>query len=606
MIWQYINSKSKTRSGIGDLAIEPDDPKSDLTNDNAAKAEILSNFFNRVVTREPDDEVPYIPPKEIHQNMLPLIITENTVAKLLRILKVDKSPGPDQMQPKYLSLIAPTIAKPLAKIFQKSIEDRALPRAWKRARVSAIYKKGKKSHPGNYRPVSLTSIICKVMESLVREHIIKFMQDNKLFSSNQYDFITGRSTVLQLLTVLDKWTEALDRGLTIDCIYIDFQKAFDTVPHKRLIRKLRSYGITEDIIGWIQSFTTGRIQQVVVGNECSSWTPVTSGIPQGSVLGPLLFVIYINDLPNSVCSEAFLFADDTKIFRIIESENDRQELQKDLEKMMDWSAKWLLTFHPDKCKHMHITRNVNEIAERTYSLSPHQKLEVIREEKDIGVYIDHNLSFDKHISAICNKANSMFAVLRRSFQFIDKETFVPLYKTLVRTHLDYASPVYNPYKVKHIEQLEAVQRRATQQIPGMKGKSYCKRLRALNLPTLSYRRIRGDMIEIYKIIKEIYDSNATKFIKLWKDMAQRQGPSGNPNKMFTQRAKYNIRKLSFAPRTAAMWNSLPKEVANAPTVNIFKNRLDKLCDKEDIRFEYRAEISMGYRAPDEEFGIEDC
>ena len=169
---------------------------------------------------------------------------------------------------------------------------------------------------------------------------------------------------------------------------------------------------------------------------------------------------------------------------------------------MDWSAKWLLTFHPDKCKHMHITRNVNEIAERTYSLSPHQKLEVIREEKDIGVYIDHNLSFDKHISAISNKANSMFAVLRRSFQFIDKETFVPLYKTLVRTHLDYASPVYNPYKVKHIEQLEAVQRRATRQIPGMTGKSYCERLRALNLPTLSYRRIRGDMTEIYKIIKK--------------------------------------------------------------------------------------------------------
>ena len=160
--------------------------------------------------------------------------------------------------------------------------------------------------------------------------------------------------------------------------------------------------------------------------------------------------------------------------------------------------------------------------------------------------------------------------------------------------------------VKHIEQLEAVQRRATRQIPGMKGKSYCERLRVLNLPTLSYRRIRGDMIEIYKIIKEKYDSNATKFIKLWKDMAQRQGPRGNPNKMFTQRAKYNIRKFSFAPRTAAMWNSLPNEVVNAPTVNIFKNRLDKLWDKEDIRFEYRAEISMGYRAPDEEFGIEDC
>ena len=249
------------------------------------------------------------------------------------------------------------------------------------------------------------------MENLVREHIIKFMQDNKLFSSNQYGFITGRSPVLQLLTVLDKWTEALDRGLTIDCIYMDFQKAFDTVPHKRLVGKLRSYCITKDIIGWIESFTTCRTQQVVVGNECSRWISLTSGIPQGSVLGPLLLVIYINDLPNMVCSEAFYSLMIKNIFRILETDDDHQELQQDLEKLMDWKDKWLLTFHPDKCKHMHITRNSNELVERRYNLAPDRKLEVTHDEKDIGVFIDHNLSFDKHISAICNKANSMFAVL---------------------------------------------------------------------------------------------------------------------------------------------------------------------------------------------------
>ena len=294
------------------------------------------------------------------------------------------------------------------------------------------------------------------MESLV--HMIKFMQDNKFFSSKQHGLITGRSTVLQLLTVLHKWRVALDRDLTIDCSYIAFQRALDTVPHKRLIRKLRSFRIAKGIIGWIESFISGRTQKTVVGNECSSWITGALCIPQGPVLGPLVFVVYINDLPNMVCSEAFLFTDDTKIFGILESDNDCQELQQDLVKLMNWSDKRLLTVHPDKCKHVHITRNSNEIVERKYNLTPHLKLEVIHDEKDIGSFIDHNVSFDKHINSICNKANSMFAVLRRSFHYIDKWTFISLYKT--RTHMDYASLVYIPFKIKHIEQLEAVQRRA--------------------------------------------------------------------------------------------------------------------------------------------------
>ena len=262
---------------------------------------------------------------EIQQQMSLLIVNEDALTMLHKKIKVDKSPGPDGMHPKSLLQIVPSIASPLTRIFQKSLNERILPSNCKRSKVSAIYKKGKKSHVGNYRPVSLTSIICTVMESL-REHTIKLMQDNKLPSSNQFGFTTGRSAVIQLLTVFDKWTAALDRGLTIDSIYMVFQKAFDTVTHKRLVSKLRSDCITEDIIRWIESFITGRTH-VVVGNECSSWIHATSRIPQGSVLGPLLFVVYINDLPNMVCSDAFLFADDTKIFRILESDNDRQELQ---------------------------------------------------------------------------------------------------------------------------------------------------------------------------------------------------------------------------------------------------------------------------------------
>ena len=290
----------------------------------------------------------------------------------------------------------------------------------------------------------------------------------------------------------------LDMGLSVDCIYMDFQTAFDTVPHRRLSGKLKSYNINEDIIGWIENFITGRTQQVVIGEECSGWMPVTSGIPQGSVLGPMLFVIYINDLLETVRSDVYLFAGDTKICKVLNSDNDKDILQSDLTDLTDWSEKWLLSFHPDKCKHIHITRERGDPTDHRYYLIQGKDLEVIESEKDIGVHIDQNINFDKHISAISYKANAMFAMLRKAFQYIDKETFIPLSKALIRTHLDYASSVYSPYKLKHVDQLEAVQRRATKQLPDVKDKSYPDRLKELKLPTLSYRRLRGDIIEVHK------------------------------------------------------------------------------------------------------------
>ena len=326
------------------------------------------------------------------------------------------------------------------------------------------------------------------------------MKKNNFFSDKQFGFISGRSTSLQLLKILDIWTEQIDNGASIDCIYMDFQKAFDTVPHRRLLNKLEAYNINIEIIKLIESFLSNRVQQVGVNGELSNWCEVTSGIPQGSVLGPLLFVIYINDLPQSVNSQAYLFADDTKIFRTVKNYADQLVLQNDLDSMNEWSERWLLRFHPDKCKHMHIGKTDQNL-DHKYSLNQ-TVLETIDSEKDIGVHIDNELTFDKHVSEKVNKANSIFAMLRRSFQYMNKESFTPLYKTLVRTQLDYANSVWAPFKIKHIDLIENVQRRATKQLPGMKDMSYPERLKILKLPTLSFRRTRGDMIEVYKIVGE--------------------------------------------------------------------------------------------------------
>ena len=591
-IWKFIKSKSKTRAGIDELLINQGDPRSQKTDDDEKKAEILSDFFKSVFTIEPTGDVPTLPYKHIDKEWEHLSITQEMIAKLLSKLKIDKSPGPDKIHPRILKELAETISVPLSLIFTQSLKDRTVPKSWKEAQISAIFKKGKKCLAGNYRPVSLTSIVCKVMETVIRNHTIEYMKSNKFFTDRQFGFISGRSTSLQLLNVLDKWTEAIDQGKSVDCIYMDYMKAFDTVPHKRLMNKLKTYGIMDPVLGWIESFLSNRVQQVVVNNAASKWSAVSSGIPQGSVLGPLLFVIFINDLPNLVDSDVYLFADDTKIFNIITKKEDTNILQNDLDKLSDWSDTWLLRFHPEKCKHMHIGKH-NTQTDNTYKLKT-TELQRAEEEKDIGVIIDSELSFEKHISEKVNKANSMFALLRRSFKYLDTKTFVPLYKTMVRTHLDYASSVWYPYKAKHIDMIESVQRRATKQLPGMKNLSYSERLKRLKLPSLHYRRVRGDMIELYKMLNGKYDREAAPFIKLWQEVTPRTGVRGNSKKIYPQRARTELRKNAFTIRVTKLWNNLPEEVVTAPTTNTFKNRLDRYWSNQTMVYEdYKAPITGG-------------
>ena len=561
------------------------------TDDSREKANILGDFFSSVFVKEPEGDVPQIKECHVETAMNNMDIKTSDVFKLLTQLKVDKSPGIDKMHPMFLREVAESISYPLTLLFNLSVKQEKLPDEWKQAKISALYKKGDKSVAGNYRPVSLTSIVCKVMEKLIRNHIILHMKENHLFTSKQYGFISGRSTSLQLLEVLDKWTEALDRGESIDCVYMDYQKAFDTVPHNRLISKLRAYKISEQMINWIQSFLTNRIQKVVVNGEELDWKSVTSGIPQGSVLGPLMFVIFINDLPDIVNSDIYLFADDTKVFKNIQNMMDSNILQNDLNIMSLWSDTWLLKFHPDKCKHMNISSNKN-ININNYDLG-NTNLEHINSEKDIGVIIDSQLKFEEHIGVKVKKANQMFAVIRRTFQHLDEKQFLPLYKALVRSHLDYASSVWSPQSMKLIEQIEGVQRRATKQLPGMKDLTYAERLRKLKLPTLSYRRIRGDMIEVFKIIKGFYDKEACSCIKMWKDVAPRRGNRGHSLKIYPQHARTSLRKSSFALRVANIWNNLPAHVVHAESVNSFKNKLDKFWSDQELLYDnFKAKIKI--------------
>ena len=267
------------------------------------------------------------------KNITSVLINTTIIRKEIENLDPSKAFGPDEIHPKMLKELIDHVAVPLSIIINKSLKNGTLPDDWKNAQVSPIFKKGARNVAANYRPVSLTSIVCKLAEKIIRKKVISHLVEEKLLSAKQHGFLTKKSTTTQLLSYLDKCTEIIAAGGVVDTIYFDFAKAFDTVPHQRLLKKIQCYGIGGDILRWIEAFLKERHQVVKVNGVESTVDPVLSGIPQGSVLGPLLFLVYINDLPQVVKSDMYLFADDTKIFKRVASEDDSIILQRDIDAM---------------------------------------------------------------------------------------------------------------------------------------------------------------------------------------------------------------------------------------------------------------------------------
>ena len=504
-------------------------------------------------------------------------------------LKVNRSPGIDELSPKLLKELAEELTEPVTMLYRTSLAESELPEDWLKSVISTIYKTGKKCLAENCRPVSLTCILCKGMETMIRDHIVNHMLDNNLFSPCQYGFLAKRSTTLQLLKALDDWTEALDNGFEVDVIYTDFQKAFDKVPHQRLLGKMKAYGISQEIIDWTAKFITQRKQKVVINGESSSWKKVTSGVPQGSVLGPILFVIYINDLPEITLSKLLLFADDSKIYRQIRNVMDQIDMQTDLHRMFLWSEKWLRKFHPGKLKKLTISTGRKEDEYRTYFVGP-MRVKETECEKDLGVKVDNSLNFKQHIAAKVKTANGMVGAVRRSFRYLDVPTFRLLFKGLVRHHLEYAVNVWTPYHETQIDKIEGVQKRATSMLPEMKGLEYEERLKVIGLPLLKHRRNRADMIELYKIIDHKYDQSLCPNIIMRKEITLKESRL-NSHALFQSRCTKELRKNYFSQRATPIWNSLPEKVVNATSTESFKVNLDKHWANQPAVFNHKCHLT---------------
>jgi hypothetical protein len=359
---------------------------------------------------------------------------------------------------------------------------------------------------------------------------------------------------------------ALNSRKLMDVIYLDIKKAFDTVPHRRLLLKLFAPGVEGPALKWFENYLKGRVQAVRIRDSISSDKAILSGVPQGSILGPLLFQAYIADLPSIVesPSKIRLFADDSKLYREISCADDENKLQLDLNKVEKWCESWLLKLNLDKCKHIRFGRSP---LSHEYDLQ-NSKISSVLEEKDLGVTFDRNLTFQTHINTKIKVANRNLAIIRNSFRFIGQDAFVLLYKSLVRPHLEYCSPVWNTSLKTISQKIEKVQRRASKFCWNLRSLSYNDRLVELGLPSLEFRRFREDVIAAFKICK--FHPDLKHFFKF----QQRDGLRGHEF-CFQKERSTNKATRNFLPnRIFSTWNGLPDHFSSLPTLNALKSFID--------------------------------
>nr|VZI12352.1 unnamed protein product [Spirometra erinaceieuropaei] len=478
-------------------------------------------------------------------------------------LNESKSPGPDDIPPKLLKEFAAELAKPLSMLFQASFEAGGLPDDWKSARITPLHKGGSKASANNYRPISLTSICCKLMEKIIKRELMRFLEQHNLLSDAQHGFRSGRSCVTNLLNCLERWTRSVDEGSALHVVYIDFKKAFDSVPHQRLLHKLSRTGVRGNLLKWIQSFLLDRCQTVHVGGQKSTEVAVESGVPKGSVLGPTLFIIYVNDCVSELDCGVAMFADDIKLWSVIRTADDEEYLQANLNRLQQWSKAWLLPFNEKKCNILRVgrARSPNHMA---YCLNG-IPLQEVDSQKDLGVWITTSLKPSLHCTKIAKSAMSVLYLVKRAFSAFDEDCFAKVFRTFVRPQLEFAIQAWRPWTAKDLSILERVQRRATKLVAGQGLLPYATRLANLHLFPLSYRQLRGDLIQVFRIIR---GQDCSLVPGDFFELATTTNLRGHPFKLRVTGARLDTRKFFISNRVVEAWNALPVDVVMSASVEL--------------------------------------
>jgi len=572
--YNFVNNKLHSRSRINAL-MRPDGSMSDSA---VEKSEIFNGFFASVFVKDNGCLPQFSKRVNGDVSLTSVNFTPSIVRQTLRKLKPSSSAGLDGISNLFLRKCASSLCLPLCHIFDTSFKNGQIPAQWLSAIVVPIHKSGPTSDPNNYRPISLTSTCCRAMERIINKEILTYLLKHNLISQHQHGFIKHRSTCTNLLECLSDWSLNMQSKRITDVVYFDFRKAFDSVSYNKLLAKITAYGISGYLYEWIVAFLSNRKQAVRVDNVLSCFLNVISGVPQGSVLGPTLFLLFINDVCDVfgdlkvVCK---LYADDVKLYTTYDLNETHCDLSTATQRLVSWSDTWQLSLSAQKCT---VCRLQNSKWHTSHDCNPpvcHVNdfiLPLSNTIRDLGVVVDSNLKFDKHVSAIVHKAHTRAKLILRCFTSRDRKLLVKAFCTYVRPLLEYCTPVWSPHYRYLIDMVEKVQRRFTKRLSGLRHLSYSDRLQVLGLQSLERRRLSHDLILVYKIFHGLTQSTLSNNLKL----QQFTNTRGHPYKLAKRLCSHDIYKYFFTNRIVDLWNSLPNEVVSIRSLRAFRCRVSRL------------------------------
>lgn len=559
--YNYINSKFKSKPCI-DTIVNSDDI---LITDDFGKAEEFNNYFSSVFSID-NGLSPNFPPRSVHTIEF-INFDVDTVFNALNSINESLPAGPDGLPGIFLKKCSLSLAFPILLLFQWFFYSHDLPDLWKLANIIPIFKKlGSKNCLSNFRPISCLCILNNIFERLIVKQILSFFKAFNIFSFSQHGFLPKRSVETAMLNACKYWFDALSTGDNVDIVFLDISKAFDKVSHSKLLLKLEAYGICGDLLLFFKSYLSNRKQRVCINNVYSSECSILSGVPQGSVMGPFMFILYVNDLIDVIKNSHLIqFADDSKISFRFKTINQISLFHEDLQRIFDWFSSWQLPVNFTKSNLLHLGKNNPNI---NFSIN-NVNLNIVNEVKDLGILINSNLSFSTHCIKISSTARYRFAMIYRCFLCRDLKFLVNMFKTYCRPLLEFSTTVWSPMFFKDIDCIESVQRAFTKRIPGFKDLDYVTRLKKCNLEPLSYRRLVNDLIMVYKIFNKLVDINFDDYFQLNNYVTTR----GNGLKLFIIRSNNRLSSHFFCNRIVKCWNLLPNDVIMSNSVNSFKKKL---------------------------------
>ena len=556
--------------------IPPLNVQGNIYSDNKDKAEALNDFFSSQNTIDetnaklPDNHFSSSQTETLHS----IHLSPFEVEICLKSLQTGKSVGPDAINNRLLKELSSALSDPLCDLFNYSLSTGKFPENWKQANITPIHKKDDPSDPSNYRPISLLSTVGKVLEKLVHKYVFNFIRDKGAITTLQSGFVPGDSTVNQLIDIYNTFCKALDEGKEVRAVFCDISKAFDRVWHKGLLYKLNRVGIRGSLLSWFNDYLINRFQRVVLPGASSSWIPIRAGVPQGSILGPLLFLVYINDIVEEIHCKIRLFADDTSLYIIVNDPVEAaQLLNSDLEKINQWAKKWLVSFNPAKSESLLLSRKRNKPYHPPVVMN-NQPITEVDTHKHLGLTFSSDCTWHEHLAQVKSKAWNRINIMRKLKFLLDRKSLQTIYFSFIRPLLEYADVVWDNCTQYEANKLEKIQIEAARIVTG------ATRLVSLNLlysetgwDTLACRRNKHKITMFYKMYYDLSPAYLSSLLPPTTG-ANASYNLRNPNNLQTIHSHSQLYFNSFLPSAVRTWNTLPEDTRKSSSIASLKRHLN--------------------------------